>query len=98
MSQVAALLCECLEAIVHQLLFVRQLYSPELFERQRLYGVAVRKSRHPELNQYISEVVSSLQVRAVPRRGRLGAPIAGQRGLGRHGRAIGGAGQRAARP
>lgn len=55
------MLLEALEAIVHQLLFVRQLYPAELFERQQLYGVAVRRSRHPELNSYIAEVVGSLK-------------------------------------
>jgi hypothetical protein len=56
-------LLEFLEALVHQILFVRELYSPELFERQRLYGIAVRRSRHPELNSYISEAVAGLKVR-----------------------------------
>jgi mitotic spindle assembly checkpoint protein MAD2B len=61
-DQVVEVLLEFLEAVLHQLLFVRQVYSPELFERQRLYGVVVRKSRHPDLNQYVHEVVSSLKV------------------------------------
>ena len=55
-------LLEAIEAVVHQLLFVRGLYSQELFERQQLYGVAVRKCRHPELCAYIAEVVAGLKV------------------------------------
>lgn len=55
-------LLEFFEALVHQILFVRELYSPELFERQRLYGIAVRHSRHPDLNSYISEAVAGLKV------------------------------------
>ena len=56
-------LLEFLEAVVHQILFVRELYSPELFERQRLYGIAVRRSRHPELNAYVADAVAGLRVR-----------------------------------
>jgi mitotic spindle assembly checkpoint protein MAD2B len=56
-------LLEFLEALIHQVLFIRQLYSPELFERQRLYGIAVRRSRHPELNAYIADAVAGLRVR-----------------------------------
>lgn len=70
-------LLEFLEALVHQVLFVRELYAAELFQRQRLYGIAVRRSRHPELNAYISGVVGGLRVGAVRSRGA--------RGLGRKG-------------
>lgn len=55
-------LLEFLEALVHQVLFVRELYSPELFERQRLYGIAVRRARHPDLAAYISDAVAGLKV------------------------------------
>lgn len=57
-------LLEFLEALVHQVLFVRELYAPELFERQRLYGIAVRRSRHPDLNAYIAGAVGGLRVGA----------------------------------
>ena len=56
-------LLEFLEALVHQILFERGLYAPELFQRQRLYGIAVRRSRHPDLNAYIAEAVAGLRVR-----------------------------------
>ena len=55
-------LLEFLEAFIHQVLFVRELYSPELFERQRLYGIAVRRARHPELAAYIADAVGGLRV------------------------------------
>lgn len=54
-------LLEFLEAFIHQVLFVRELYSPELFERQRLYGIAVRRARHPELAAYIADAVGGLR-------------------------------------
>ena len=59
---VIAILLEFIECLIHQLLHLRKLYSADLFERQRLYGIAVHRSRHPELNDYISTVVESLQV------------------------------------
>jgi len=55
-------LLEFLEALVHQVLFVRELYSPQLFERQRLYGIAVRRARHPDLAAYIASAVAGLKV------------------------------------
>ena len=55
-------LCEYLEAFVHTVLFQRGLYAADLFGRQRLYGIAVRKARHPQLTTYIAQVVHSLKV------------------------------------
>ena len=49
-------------AVLRQVLHLRQLYRPELFERQRLYGITVHKCRHPGLNDYIHSVVTSLKV------------------------------------
>ena len=54
--------CEFLEAAVHVYLFARGLYSRDLFERQRLYGIDVRKARHPELCAYIASVIANLRV------------------------------------
>ena len=59
-------LLEFFEALVHQILFERGLYAPELFQRQRLYGIAVRRARHPNLAAYIAEAVAGLRVRAPP--------------------------------
>ena len=50
-----------LEATVHEILHLRKIYSQELFTRHRLYSVMVRKSRHPQLNDYIHSIVQSLQ-------------------------------------
>lgn len=57
-------LLEFLETLVHQVLFVRELYSPELFERRRAYGIATRRARHPELAAYIEDAVKGLRVGA----------------------------------
>ena len=57
------MLIEFAAAYVHQLLYARGVYSKELFKRHRLYGTVAWKSRHPELNTYIAQATSSLQVR-----------------------------------
>ncbi len=57
-------LCDFIEATVHEVLHLRGIYSPELFARQRLFNIAVRKSRHPKLTDYIHGVVQSIRVRA----------------------------------
>ena len=54
--------CEFVEAVIHQILHLRSVYKPDLFERHRLYGITTRKSRHPELNEYIHSVATSLKV------------------------------------
>lgn len=57
----AELLLEFIEVLVHQIVCLRQVYRADVFERQRLYGVAVKRSRHPQLNEYIHEVVAGLK-------------------------------------
>ncbi len=47
-----------------QVLHLREIYAKELFQRQRLYDMTVRKSRHPQLNDYIHAVVQGLKVRS----------------------------------
>ena len=63
-EDIEAVLCEFIEAIIHEVLHLRAIYPAELFTRQRLYNIAVRKSRHPKLNDYIHGVVQSIKVRS----------------------------------
>ena len=63
-EDIEAVLCEFIEAIIHEVLHLRAIYPVELFARQRLYNMAVRKARHPKLNEYIHGVVQSIKVRA----------------------------------
>lgn len=56
------IILEFLEAYIHQILYVRGVYSSELFEARQLYGISVWKARHPELCSYIGEAVSGLKV------------------------------------
>ena len=41
-------------------------YDANIFERERLYGIAVHKSRHPELNLYISDSILSIKACSLP--------------------------------
>eukprot|EP00937_MAST-01D_sp_MAST-1D-sp2_P004199 g4199.t1 len=50
-------LVEFLEVAVHQVLYARAVYPPELFERRAIYGVPVWMSRHPDLNRYVGDAV-----------------------------------------
>jgi mitotic spindle assembly checkpoint protein MAD2B len=62
-DQCVDVLLEYLEAMIHQVLFSRRLYPTESFERQRLYGIAVQRARHPELTHYVARAVAGLKVR-----------------------------------
>ena len=61
-QEFVSVFCEFVEAVIHQVLHLRRIYKPELFERHRLYGITTRKSRHPDLNDYIHSVAVSLKV------------------------------------
>lgn len=61
-QQLLEAICEYLEAVTHEILYRRAVYSPDIFERERLYGIALHKSRHPELNLYISDSILSIKV------------------------------------
>ncbi|KAK3931832.1 Mitotic spindle assembly checkpoint protein MAD2B [Frankliniella fusca] len=64
MSQVRSLgvvdiLVEFLEVSIHQLLFLRNLYPPTIFVLRKMYNIPVQVSKHPGLNQYITESLRS---------------------------------------
>ncbi|XP_033642371.1 mitotic spindle assembly checkpoint protein MAD2B-like isoform X1 [Asterias rubens] len=62
LSQVAAdILCEFLEVAVNQILYIRNLYPSGIFDRRKKYNVPVQMSRHPELNQYITDVIAGIK-------------------------------------
>mmetsp|Transcript_10630 Transcript_10630/g.14560 ORF Transcript_10630/g.14560 Transcript_10630/m.14560 type:complete len:233 (-) Transcript_10630:112-810(-) len=55
------ILLEFFEVAVHCILYARNVYPQEIFERRRKYCVPVPMSRSKILNEYISEVLLSLQ-------------------------------------
>lgn len=52
---------EFLEVAIHSILYVRQVYIPEIFEKRRKYGIPVPFSRSIQLNNYINEILLSLK-------------------------------------
>lgn len=65
-DEFADLICEYCEAATHEILYLRNIYNRDTFQRERLYGIALHKSRHPELNFYISDSILSLKVGTGP--------------------------------
>ena len=55
-------LVDFLQGAVHQILYARKVYPPDVFERRRLFDVTVFRSRHVELNDYIKMVVDSARL------------------------------------
>lgn len=55
-----ALTTFAVEVAIHTILYVRQVYPPELFVRRRKYDTPVFQSRHPDLNEYIATAVNSI--------------------------------------
>jgi len=48
-------------AAIHLILYTRRVYPVETFERRRLFDVAVYRSRHPELAEYIALTMRGLR-------------------------------------
>ena len=63
----SALLEEFLSVAIHLILYTRQVYAPEIFERRRFLDVTVFRSRHVELNDHIALVADG--ARALLERG-----------------------------
>ena len=61
LTQLPPFLSVCLCVCVCFTAYGAQIYPSDVFERRRLYNVAVSKSRHPGLNEYIRETVYSLK-------------------------------------
>jgi len=51
---------EFIEVAIHTILYVRQIYPPDLFVRRKKYDMPVFQSRHPALNEYISGAVKAI--------------------------------------
>ncbi|KAF8516747.1 DNA-binding protein [Hysterangium stoloniferum] len=64
-NETARAIVEFLEVAIHNILYVRQIYPPDLFSRRKKYDVPVWRSRHPELNAYISGAVKAGTVEKV---------------------------------
>jgi mitotic spindle assembly checkpoint protein MAD2B len=49
------------EITLHTILYLRAIYPPSTFARRRAHGVPVYQSRHPQVREYIAEVVGLLR-------------------------------------
>eukprot|EP00494_Astrolonche_serrata_P026710 UN26973 len=49
------------EISIHTLLYIRDVYPPEIFEKVDKYGIPVRKSKHKVLNNYISNCLQGVK-------------------------------------
>ncbi|KAI9504066.1 DNA-binding protein [Coemansia spiralis] len=54
-------ICDFLEVYIHAVLHNRSVYPKSLFEDRYAYGIPVKASRHPELNQYIADVLAAIR-------------------------------------
>lgn len=55
------ILLEFLEIAFNGILFNRNLYPKEIFVRKKIYGIAVNISQHPEINQYIKNILETIR-------------------------------------
>ncbi|GJJ72241.1 mitotic spindle assembly checkpoint protein MAD2B [Entomortierella parvispora] len=62
---VADVLSEFLEVAIHLILFVRGIYTPELFESTQKYGCPLKTARHPGLTAYIQQIVKSIRTELI---------------------------------
>jgi len=60
-QETVEMVLEFLEVAIHCILFVREVYPIEIFERRRKYNVPVAMSRSQSLNQYIGQALNSLR-------------------------------------
>ncbi|KAF8481437.1 DNA-binding protein [Gautieria morchelliformis] len=59
-TETARAIVDFLEVAIHNILYVRQIYPVDLFSRRKKYDTPVWRSRHPELNEYISGAVKAV--------------------------------------
>lgn len=55
------ILLEFLEVAFNHILFFRNLYPKEIFVKKKIYSVVVYISEHPELNEYIKNVLNAIR-------------------------------------
>jgi hypothetical protein len=61
-EELVSVLLQFLEVAVHTAVYASNLYTKDAFERCRIFSTFTRRSRHPELNSYISSTINRLRV------------------------------------
>ncbi|XP_051175748.1 mitotic spindle assembly checkpoint protein MAD2B isoform X2 [Leptopilina boulardi] len=52
---------ESIEAAFHQILYYRKIYPDSIYSRRKLYGICIYVSEHPDLNEYLKNVLNALR-------------------------------------
>ncbi|KAL5731525.1 DNA polymerase zeta processivity subunit [Ranunculus cassubicifolius] len=60
-GEIAKILVEFLEVAITAIVFLKEIYPSEAFERRRYMNVVVHRARHPQLRDYIHSAVIGLQ-------------------------------------
>ncbi|XP_015114783.1 mitotic spindle assembly checkpoint protein MAD2B [Diachasma alloeum] len=55
------ILLEYLEVAFHGILYHRKIYPTEIFGRKKIYGAGVWISEHPEVNEYLKNVLEAVR-------------------------------------
>lgn len=55
------ILLEFLEVAFNHILYFRKIYPEEIFVKRKIYGITVYVSEHPELNEYLSNVLNAVR-------------------------------------
>lgn len=52
---------EFLEVAFNHILFFRKIYPKEIFIKRKIYGITIYVSEHPELNEYLLNVLNAIR-------------------------------------
>ncbi|KAL6259434.1 hypothetical protein P5V15_009354 [Pogonomyrmex californicus] len=55
------ILLEFLEIAFNHILFFRKIYPKEIFVKRKIYGITIYVSEHPELNEYLLNVLNAIR-------------------------------------
>ncbi|XP_024877435.1 mitotic spindle assembly checkpoint protein MAD2B [Temnothorax curvispinosus] len=55
------ILLEFLEVAFNHILFCRKIYPKEIFVKKKIYGITIYVSEHPEVNEYLSNVLTAIK-------------------------------------
>lgn len=55
------ILLEFLEVAFNHILYFRKIYPKEIYVKRKIYGITVYVSEHPELNEYLSNILNAIR-------------------------------------
>lgn len=60
-SMSSDMICELLEAAIHQILYTREIYPQTAFQRKRKYNIPIQVCLHPGVTRYVRGVVAGVR-------------------------------------